>query len=162
LFKQTASLFGISVETLDIDPELKPDHVGSAAVLPFAENDFAAVCAFQILEHMPYAEALGAFAEMVRVSSRFVIISLPDAKPMWRFMFPRFASRGRLIPRPFHRLSKHEFDGEHHWEVNKEGYALERVTRELQKSCQLDRTYRPFDNPYHRFFVFRKEHNCAS
>lgn len=34
VFKNTAGLYGVKVETLDIDPELKPDHVGSATALP--------------------------------------------------------------------------------------------------------------------------------
>ena len=36
-FKQMAILFGLAVETIDLDPDLKPDHVGSATALPFAD-----------------------------------------------------------------------------------------------------------------------------
>jgi 16S rRNA A1518/A1519 N6-dimethyltransferase RsmA/KsgA/DIM1 with predicted DNA glycosylase/AP lyase activity len=38
IFKNVAHLFGFKVETLDLDPELKPDHVGSATALPFEAN----------------------------------------------------------------------------------------------------------------------------
>ncbi|HFE37487.1 MAG TPA: class I SAM-dependent methyltransferase, partial [Gammaproteobacteria bacterium] len=84
VFKNMATLFGVKVETLDIDPELMPDHVGSVTALPFEDNSYDVVCAFQILEHLPYDVALRAFNEIVRVSRSHVVISLPDAKPVWR------------------------------------------------------------------------------
>lgn len=70
LFKTVAATFGISVETLDIDPDLKPDHVGSATAMPFSDGSYDVVCAFQMLEHLPYEAALQAFGEMARVSRR--------------------------------------------------------------------------------------------
>src|SRR3546814_15484912 len=63
LFKRAAGLYGVPVETLDIDPELKPDHVASVTELPFADGEFDVVCAFQMLEHVPYDVSLAAFAE---------------------------------------------------------------------------------------------------
>ena len=155
-FKQMATLFGLTVETLDLDPDLKPDHVGSATALPFADGSYDVVCAFQMLEHLPYETALQAFAEMVRVSRRHVVISLPDARPVWpyRFHVPKFGTRSLLFPRPILKQPEHVFDGEHHWEINKKGYDLARVTKDFGWLCHLTRTYRVFENPYHRFFVF--------
>ena len=156
VFKNVASHFGFHVETLDLDHELSPDYVGSATALPFASGSFDMVCAFQMLEHLPYETSLKAFGEMVRATRRYVVISLPDDKPVWRFLFPRFGSRGVLLPRPMWTPRGHEFDGEHHWEVNKRGYEIDRVIEDLGKRCRLTRTYRNFDNPYHRFFVFAR------
>lgn len=92
LFKTVAATFGISVETLDFDPDLKPDHVGSATAMPFDDASYDVVCAFQMLEHLPYEASLQAFGEMARVSRRHVIISLPDARPVWRYQvhIPKF------------------------------------------------------------------------
>jgi len=42
-------------------------------------------CAFQKLEHLLYDIAVQAFKELVRVSRNSVIISLPDAKMVWRY-----------------------------------------------------------------------------
>lgn len=158
VFKHMATLFGISVETLDFDPDLKPDHVGSATALPFAEGSYDVVCAFQMLEHLPYSDALQAFAEMRRVSRRHVVISLPDAKQVWRYSLhvPKFGSFDFLVPRPTFKLAKHTFNGEHHWEINKRGYALDRVIRDFEKFAFLMKTYRVFANPYHRFFLFER------
>src|SRR3546814_692103 len=79
LFKRAAGLYGVPVETLDIDPELKPDHVASVTELPFADGEFDVVCAFQMLEHVPYDVSLAAFAEMSPVANRALIISFPNA-----------------------------------------------------------------------------------
>ena len=158
VFKQVAGLFGLTVETLDLDPDLKPDHVGSATAMPFADASYDVVCAFQMLEHLPYKTALQAFAEMVRVSRQHVVISLPDARPVWQYRYhvPKFGTRSLLFPRPILKQPEHVFDGEHHWEINKKGYDLAWVIKDFGRLCHLTRTYRVFENPYHRFFVFQQ------
>ena len=158
LFKTVAATFGISVETLDLDPELKPDHVGSATAMPFSDGSYDVVCAFQMLEHLPYEAALQAFGEMARVSRRHVIISLPDARPVWRYQLhiPKYGPWDFFIPRPLFKAVAHEFDGEHYWEINKQGYSLDRVIADFSKRLKLSKTYRVFENPYHRFFVFER------
>ena len=109
-----------------------------------------------MLEHLPYETALQAFAEMVRVSRRHVVISLPDARPVWQYRYhvPKFGTRSLLFPRPILKQPEHVFDGEHYWEINKKGYDLARVVNDLGRLCSLNKTYRVFENPYHRFFVF--------
>lgn len=161
IFKQTATLFGLQVETLDLDPNLQPDHVGEATNLLFADDTYDVVCAFQMLEHLPYESSLQAFQEMARVARRYVVISLPDAKPAWRFRFDslKFISFTLLIPHPFIKRPKHVFDGEHFWEINKNGYNLTRVVSDLCQTCRLIKTYRVLENPYHRFFVFENDLN---
>ncbi|WP_339138116.1 MAG: class I SAM-dependent methyltransferase [Candidatus Electrothrix sp. GW3-4] len=155
VFKNTAGLYGVKVETLDIDPELKPDHVGSATALPFDDNSFDVVCAFQMLEHLPYETALQAFREMTRVSRGHIVISLPDAKPVWRYLFylPKIGNFDWLLPRPFARMKTHHFDGEHHWEINKRGYPLEMLLRDLCEISEVIYTYRVKEKPFHRFLV---------
>jgi SAM-dependent methyltransferase len=156
LFKNAAASYGISVETLDLDPDLKPDHLGSATSMPFQDGAFSCVCAFQMLEHLPYDDALKAFSEMARVSSGKVIISLPDARSCWRYTFhiPFLGERLLLVRQPFWRARPADFTGEHYWEVNKKGYGLDRVLSDFSKIRKLEKTYRVFDNPYHRFLIF--------
>lgn len=158
LFKTLAATFGITVETLDIDPALNPDHVGSATAMPFADAAFDVVCAFQMLEHLPYEESLQAFAEMVRVSRRHVVISLPDARTVWRYEIhiPKVGPRVFFIPKPQLDSSVHEFDGQHYWEINKRGYRLARIIADFTKRIGLTRTYRSPEYPFHRFFVFER------
>ncbi len=157
LFKQVAQLFNVHVETLDLDPELKPDHLGSATSLPFSDRTFDVTCAFQMLEHIPYEDSIKAFREMARVSRGHLVISLPDAHAVHRYQvqIPKVAAFDRLITKRSYQPKAHQFDGEHHWELNKIGYELEKVCQDLEQVCPLVKRYRVKENPYHHFFVFR-------
>lgn len=158
LFKTVVATFGIKIETLDIDPDLKPDYVGSATAMPFPDATYDVVCAFQMLEHQPYEVSLQAFGEMVRVSRRHVVISLPDARCVWRYLIhvPKFGTHDFLVPCPQLNAPAHEFHGEHYWEINKRGYPLSRVIEDFSRSIRLVKTYRVRENPYHRFFIFER------
>ncbi len=158
LFKVVAATFGILVETLDFDPDLQPDYVGSATAMPFSDAAYDVVCAFQMLEHLPYEASLQAFSEMVRVSRRYVVISLPDARSVWPYKIhiPKFGTHDFLVPRPQLKVPVHEFDGEHYWEINKRDYPFSRVIADFSKRLRLIKTYRVFENSYHRFFVFER------
>jgi len=160
LFKLLAGHFGITVETVDIDSELNPDYVASATELPFADNSYDCVCAFQMLEHLPYELSVQAFSEMARVAKDSIVISLPDAKNMWSFSVqgPRFRGINIQIPRPTLRPSPHNFDGQHYWEINKRGYSLRRIIGDLTKNnVDIITSYRVTECLYHRFFVFKKK-----
>lgn len=158
VLKSAAACFGVSVETFDLDPALAPDHVGSVTAMPFTEGEFDVVCAFQMLEHLPYEESLRAFREMVRVARRSVLISLPDAEKVfrWQVWIPRVAAFDRLIPVRGSRPQAHRFDGQHYWEVNKLEHPLSRVVADFGAIARMTRTYRVHEMPYHRFFIFER------
>lgn len=159
-FKALAAVQGIRIETVDLDPELKPDHVASVTELPFADGSYDVACAFQVLEHLPFETALAGLDELARVAKRHVLVSLPDAERVWRYSLhlPKLGERRIMLKRPRLSAPVHAFDGQHHWEINKRGYELQTVTDALVKSGRLKllRTFRIFENPYHRFFVFAK------
>jgi predicted SAM-dependent methyltransferase len=158
LFKALASTMGVKVETLDLDSELRPDHVASATAIPLASASYDVVCAFQTLEHLPFAESLSAFSEMVRVSRGMVVVSLPDARRVWRLTLhiPKRGPRHLLIPKPRLKPEQHKFDGEHYWEISKEGYELSKVISRFESAAnaKLVKTFRVIEYPYHRFLVF--------
>ena len=158
LFKSMAGAMGVHVETLDLDPELEPDHVVSVFEMPFEDGSFDVVCAFQMLEHLPFEQSLDAFREMARVAGKAVVISLPDAATRWPVSvhIPKIGSVKFSIPKPRLRAPVHQFDGEHHWEVNKAGYALDRIVSELERASgySVKKSYRVPENPYHRFLIF--------
>jgi len=114
-----------------------------------------------MFEHLPNDITLKAFKELVRVSRVGVIISLPDAKRVWRYSadIPKYGQIQLHFPRPFSKPKEHGFDGEHYWELNKKGYSLEKVVDDLCLSADLLKTWRVHENPYHRFFVFSKKMN---
>lgn len=161
VFKQVASVFDISVETFDIDSELNPDHVGSVTAMPFSDASYDIVCAFQMLEHLPYEQSLLAFDEMLRVSRYHVIISLPNAETLWRYNFyvPKIGSIEFFIPKPLVKPRAHTFDGEHYWEIGKKDFNIKKIISDFTKKIHLIKTYRVPENPYHQFFVFSKSWN---
>jgi hypothetical protein len=160
-FKLNATALGIYVETVDLDPELKPDHIASVVNLPFRDQSYEIVCAFQMLEHIPFGESITGFAEMCRVAKNNVIISLPDAKVLynWQINLPRFGSYCFSIPKITIGLKNHFFDGEHYWEINKKKFSLKKVSQAFLLAApnfRLVKTYRVVENPYHRFFIFER------
>lgn len=157
IFKLILNKFNVRVETVDIDPDLNPDYVASATDIPIADGTFDCVCAFQMLEHLPYQDSLKAFGEMVRVSNNYIIISLPNARKISEYRFPLVKEIKFQLPRFIERIEVHQFDGEHYWEINKKGYSLEEVTNDFcNNNVELIESYRVKENPYHHFFVFRK------
>lgn len=157
-FKLNALNVGLNVETVDLDPELEPDHVASATNLPFEDQSYDLVCAFQMLEHLPYDISLQAFNEMIRVTKKNIVISLPDAKTVWEYQIylPKLGSYSFFIPKPRLKPQEHIFDGEHYWEINKNNYPLNRIIADFSENIRLIKTFRVNQNPYHRFFVFEK------
>lgn len=160
LFKLLAGHFNIRVETVDLDPDLKPDYVASAEKLPMEKGSYDCVCAFQMLEHLPYEQSQQAFSEMVRVTKKNIVISLPDAKAMWVYSLhiPKVGRKIIHLPRPRFNKVEHKFDGEHYWEINKKGYSLQKIINDFtcERKVSLVKTYRVDEQPYHRFFVFEK------
>ena len=156
-FTLMARAFGLSVETLDHTTDLQPDYVGDICALPFSDQAYETVVAFQVLEHLPYDAALQGFREMVRVAGKNVVISLPDARAMWRYGFhiPGIGHREFLIPHPFQRPKTHIFDGEHYWEINKKDYDLEKIVTDFSEIAPMTRTFLAPDNTYHRFMIFQ-------
>ncbi len=150
---------GLSVTTVDVDPELGPDIVATVMNLPFAANSFDTVLCCEVLEHIPFEQVKSALGEIYRVAKRHAVISLPDSTPYARILLelPRVlkVQRGFSLP----KLSKrhHEFDGEHYWEIGKNRRSYGRVASEVRKAgFRIVSSYRVFEVPYHRFFILKK------
>jgi hypothetical protein len=158
VFKSAAKSMGVDVKTLDIDPDLNPDYLGSVFDLPFSDGEFQIVCAFQMLEHLPFEKSILAFREMARVAGKSVIISLPDANKKWLITatLPKIGRFTIHIPKWWARRKPATFDGEHYWEINNIGYSPEEVISAFCKSSnmKISKTYVVPENPYHRFFIF--------
>ena len=61
---------GVSVVTLDIAEDLKPDIVGSVTAMPIADRAYDAVLAAEILEHIRFEDVGTALAEIARLPGR--------------------------------------------------------------------------------------------
>ena len=150
---------GINLTTLDIDQELKPNIIGTVLNIPFTDDLFDLIACYEALEHLPYVKVKKTISEICRVSKFFTILSLPDTNRVYRFnvQIPKIGEIKKLIPLPQLRQLLHKFDGQHYWEIGKKGYPLNRVTNDIKNvGFKIIKTYRVFENPYHRFFVLKK------
>ncbi len=158
IVSETLKKLDIAVTTVDIDPELNPDVVGSVVSLPFPDNSFDAVLAAEILEHIPWEEFPKAIAQIRRVSKKHAVITLPHAgytfALIWKIPLIPWQRWFYKIP---HFWKKHVFNGEHYWETGKRGYSLARVRREIRKAgfTVLDSGRFP-DDPAHYRLILEK------
>lgn len=150
---------GYKITTLDHDAHLKPDIVGSVLDLPCGNGSYDLLSVCQVLEHLPYQDFGKALREIRRVTARMAIISLPDCGRMARidFTFPKVKRVRMLASLPRLRKKMHQFDGQHYWEIGKKGFALHRIAKDIEAAgFRIRRSYRVFENPYHRFFILEK------
>lgn len=148
-------------ESIDIDEELHPDHTGSVLDMPFADKQYDVIGCFQVLEHLPFNDFEKALSELFRVANKAVIISLPNAESVKQINIPKLI-KSKLIKKPFTQLKQHVFDGEHYWEINKAGYELDKIIRKIKTQGDvfnfvLEKEYRVYENPYHHFFVLKRQ-----
>lgn len=141
--------------SVDIAEDLRPDVVGSVLELPFEDKSFDVVCAFEVLEHLPFEQFEQALKEMCRVARTHIVISLPHFGPMLSFSLkiPLLPQIQWAMKIPFPK--KHTFNGQHYWEIGKRGYPVSRIRKKLSAQGELVRDFVPFGSPYHHFFVVR-------
>ena len=87
------------------------------------------------------------------------ILSLPDVNGFYRLnvRIPKIGEIKWLIPLSRLRKPAHNFDGEHYWEIGKAGYPLSKIISDIKNTgFKIEKTYRVFEHPYHRFFTLRK------
>lgn len=141
--------------SLDVAEDLHPDVVGSILKLPFADKSFDVVCAFEVLEHLPFDQFNTAITELARVARNHVVISLPHFGPMFSFSLkiPFIPLLRFAFKIPFQK--QHVFNGEHYWEIGKSGYPASRIRRTLSAHGNIVRDSVPFNSEYHHFFVIK-------
>jgi predicted SAM-dependent methyltransferase len=147
------AMTNIAYTSADFADDLSPDVIADVRALPFADDSYDMVCAFEVLEHLPFDEFEKAVSELVRVSKKTVLISLPHFGPpvFLRFKFPFLpeVSFAWKVPYP----KEHHFNGQHYWEIGKKGYPVSRIRSALKKHATLIKEFIPFENQYHHFFV---------
>lgn len=151
---------GVRVTTFDLDTALKPSICGSVTHLPFGENSFDVVSCCEVLEHLPYDMVPDALAEIARVTTKRVVLSVPDVSPYFQWMcdLPFLGQRCGLRSLHFWPWAKqHIFNGEHYWELGKKGYGLRDFLTVLRTAGLTANSWqRAPGNPYHRFFIATK------
>jgi ubiquinone/menaquinone biosynthesis C-methylase UbiE len=150
---------GFNVLTLDIDKKLDPIVASSVLNIPFFDETFDVVACYEVLEHLPYIYFKKALVEIFRVSNSLVLLSLPDANKFYR-IYAQIPKRGlftKIIQFPRLRKIPNDFDGGHYWEIGRANCKLKTVIDAINKAgFEIERTYRAFEMPYHRFFILKK------
>jgi len=147
---------GIAYTCADYAADTKPDVVADVRSLPMADGSFDVVCAYEVLEHLPFDDFEKAVSELVRVARHRIIISVPHFGPPVKFLLkiPFLPELCFAFKIPFPRI--HTFNGQHYWEIGKRGYPVSRIRAVLSRYATLLRDYVPFENQYHHFFVLEK------
>jgi SAM-dependent methyltransferase len=163
LFRQ---LSGARVVTLDIDPTLRPDVIGSVFELPFDAGAFDAAACFQMLEHLPFERFGPALAEMRRVAKVGMALSLPDCSLTLTMRLgirnPRKDGLvGAWTVQPsswaLRKFKAVPNSAGHYWEIGRRGTPLSVVRRAIVASgWRVEKEFRTAENAYHRFFVLKK------
>jgi ubiquinone/menaquinone biosynthesis C-methylase UbiE len=151
---------GVKIDTLDIDVRLNPDIAGTVLDIPIINESFDLVICYEILEHLPFSEFNKALSEIYRVSQQYVILSLPDISPAYRWYLelPKIRSIKCLIAHPLRRSVNHKSCTDHFWEIGYKNYSLESIQSVLiQSGFRIMNTYRIFDCYRQRIFLLQKE-----
>ncbi|MCL2063628.1 MAG: class I SAM-dependent methyltransferase [Candidatus Cloacimonetes bacterium] len=153
------NVLDINIDSIDINETLKPDFIGSVVSLPFPDKSYEVVCCFQVLEHLPFEDFEKGLSELFRVAEKAVIISLPNARKLFRI---HISIRNiNLVIKSFFLKKK---STNHFWEINLKGYAEKKIKQKineiaLQYGFLMKKNYRVFDIPFHHFFVLEKKNN---
>lgn len=147
---------GIAYESLDVANDLNPTHQGSIDAIPLKDAVYDVVCAFEVLEHLPYEKFETALAELLRVSKKHVVLSVPHFGPPIKFLLklpflPEIRFAWKL---PY--AQPHRFNGQHYWELGKKDYPVSRVRTDISKHAKILKEFVPFENQYHHFFILEK------
>ena len=147
---------GLEVKTLDISEELNPDFVADVTKMPLDNDSFDVILCAEILEHLPFENFEKALLELKRVSKKYLVLSLPHFGPPIKISFkiPFIKEIKIAFKIPYH--PKHQFHGEHYWEIGKRGYSLRRVRNIIKKHFKIQKEFIPFENQYHHFFILER------
>jgi len=146
------------LKTVDINPDLKPDYIGSVEDMFFLpENYFDVVLCSEVLEHLPFEKLSRSLESLKRVSSQYIVISLP----YWGYTFGfklRLPFIGeKTVKFKINLIKKHKFSGQHYWELGKRGFPVWRIKNIFFKSgLKIKKSFWDIDDPYHYYFVLEK------
>jgi len=148
----------IEYKSADIAEDLGPDIACSVDNMKSEDVAFDMVCAFEVLEHLPFEKFTVSLKELHRISKKYVIISLPH----WGRHFSidiklPFLKNIKYQCKISWPSIKHKFNGQHYWEIGKTGYNFKKIKKIIiDTGFSIKKDYIAFHAPYHHFFVLEK------
>lgn len=145
--------------SIDVAADVNPTVIGSVLEMPFEDKTFDVVCAFEVLEHIPFESFEKAISEMARTARTHVMVSVPHFGPPLKFLLkiPFVRELRCALKIPYHPT--HVWNGQHYWEIGKKGYSAKAIREIMSKYGTLVSEYVPFENQYHHFFILKKSKN---
>jgi SAM-dependent methyltransferase len=170
---------GYRVVTLDHDLALSPTTVGDAVALPFPAEAFDGAICCEVLEHLPFEDAVVALAEIRRVARRTCVVSLPYqslflavcALPVYaRLLHPLLRLLGlrprqpvRLMLRLPLFLMQRPVTPLHYWEMGLRGYSRRRIEKVFAETgFKICSRSSHLLYGYHEYYVLEKNRDAAA
>ena len=100
----------LNVTTLDTNSELNPDI--TASLFTMGSEKYEAVACFQVLEHFPKTSLKEALQCLKNVTTKYILISLPDRRKKIKISFPLFKEKTIRLP-----INRRKIEKTHHWEI---------------------------------------------
>ena len=166
---------GYQYTSADRERSLKPDVICDITDIPLKSKSHDVVCAFEVLEHIPYSEFEKALREMGRIARKGVIISIPHSTFYLGMAFSFFYAKRlgwlfRLLKMKPHTpkhfslkiptffLNTQGMIPMHAWEMGRKNYPKKKIENSIKKAGfsitkQQDRIF----YPYHHFYVLRPQ-----
>jgi ubiquinone/menaquinone biosynthesis C-methylase UbiE len=156
---------GFDIVTCDINPDLSPDVVADITNLPFEDQRFDTIIAFEVLEHLPWDETLKALDEIYRISRKKVIISLPYycscfeiiLKLPFNKLFFKKSYLDFFIRVPMSLFKTKIKTPDHYWEIGRKGFGLSKIRSVFSNKFIIEKEVRPIMNPSHYFLVLKRK-----
>lgn len=164
---------GYKYTSADIEKSLKPDIVCDITKIPLKDKSFDVVCAFQVLEHIPFQEFETALKEMKRIARKAVVISLPYSALYVSFGFSFFYAKSidwffKLLNMKPHTpkhfsikiptffLNKFGMTPTHAWEMGRQGYSKKRIENSIKNTgLSIVKHKERLFYPYHHFYLLK-------
>ena len=153
--------YGFNTTTCDYAADLKPDKVADIRKLPFSDEEFDAVVAFEVLEHIPFTDFDIALKELRRVSKKYVIISIPNSTSYieWKIKFslPKIRDKQSYFKFQIPNFLTRQGKSNHKWELNKKNFPSKKIRNVIMKSgLEILNEFEPKLNLGHHFFFMKK------
>lgn len=163
---------GISLTTYDINPELKPDIVGSVLDLASVLGDqkFDLVLCARVLHHLSYEEFPAALAAIAAVSNRNAVVTLP-MEDFRLYLMARYTSSSlHTVSLPLPLMLKRKFfewlkvydrdtkfrSGQ--WKINStRNINLKNIQTQVSQKWKIEKNYRiPEDSAHYMLALTKK------
>ena len=161
VYNQLKELKRLRVVSMDINAKLRPDVVGDIRSIPLEAKSFDTVCAFEVLEHIPFEDFEETLVELKRMARNYVIISIPIVRIGVDFYFkiPKHNPFYYYINIPIKLKQKPVEDDKqaHYWEVDKKGFEKKKILAIISKYFEIKKAYRLPLNKYHLMLVLKNK-----